>query len=756
MANPSGYSTTAPVNGPARTTAAVDTGRGSRDKDDDKGKAYWTLQQCKQAYLDYAGSKSLELEEIKEARRYRHHSQWTNEQVEILNKRKQPVVTYPRIGRKIDGIVGTLQRLKQDPKAYPRTPKQEQGAELATAVLRYALESQQWDTKMPIVADMCATDGHSGIELELIEGDKGEGDKEVGFNIVEEGYFYDPRSFRLDFSDARYQGVSKLLDIETAIEMLPDSEDDIRSAGGSGGAGSVELSVTSDRDSRWFTTIGRRKFIRLVELWYQHRGGWCYAIFTGSKILVEGASYFTDEKQKTISKYLMFRCSVDHDGDSYGFIRALKSPQDEINQRRSKGLHILNTRRLIAEKGAFDDVELTRREAARPDGVVERNPGFAAEFDDQAKQLDLAGQLKFLEDAKAEIDNYGPSQVVTGEGVDNQSGRAIQLRQNAAMAELGPYLLSYRGWKLRVYKAVFCAIQKHWTTERWVRVTDDDGLAQFIGINATKDENGQPIVDQYGNPTIANVLGQVDVDIILDEGPDTINQQADFYETMKEIVPSVAKVLPPPKVSALMDSLIANSPLPAEAKKKYNDVGRELEAQPPPPNPEVLKAQAELQIEQQKAQQDTALKAAAQQQEAKLDEAKAIQEITIERAKAAAQIEIAQQKAQADIAIAEAKARQDAQMKAFNADVDREQKQLQFKFDSNMKRRELGETVDDDADVKIESPMAAALERIAEIAAATHEMAAATHKAASAPRRTRIIRDAKTGKPTESVSTIDG
>src|SRR5690349_19690547 len=127
-----GYSTVAPINGGGGTIAADQTV---------KPEDYWTLEQCKQAYLDYTGSKSLEIEEMKEARRYRHHSQWTSAQIETFNKRKQPVVTYPRIGRKIDGIVGTVERLKQDPKAYPRTPQQEQGADLATAALRYALES---------------------------------------------------------------------------------------------------------------------------------------------------------------------------------------------------------------------------------------------------------------------------------------------------------------------------------------------------------------------------------------------------------------------------------------------------------------------------------------------------------------------------------------------------------------------------------------------------------------------------------------
>jgi len=552
-----GYTTVSPINGSGGTVASDQAV---------KPEDYWTLEQCKQAYLDYTGSKALEIEEIKEARRYRHHSQWTAAQIETFNKRKQPVVTYPRIGRKIDGIVGTVERLKQDPKAYPRTPQQEQGADLATAALRYALESQRWDAKTPIAADNCATDGHSGLELELIEGDKG--DKEVSFEIVEDGFFYDPRSFRLDFSDARYLGVSKLVDVETAIEMMPDKEADIRAATETGG----ELSVNSDRENRWFTTIGRRKFIRLVDVWYKHKGGVCWTLFSGSSKFMEGQSPFFDEKNKPISKYIMFRCAVDQDGDSYGFPRALKSSQDEINQRRSKGLHILNTRRVQGEKGAFDDIEEARREAARPDGFVLRNRGFEAEFEDQSKQLELSGQLKFLEDAKAEIDNYGPSQVVTGEGVDGQSGRAIALRQSAALAELGPFILSYRGWKLRVYRAVFAAIQKYWTGERWVRVTDSEGLAQFIKINGTENS---PL-----GPVAVNALGSVDVDIILDEGPDTINAMADTFETLKELGPSLIPLLAPPKAAAMADLIIETSPLPSEAKQKWRQAGQQQQPNP--------------------------------------------------------------------------------------------------------------------------------------------------------------------------------
>ena len=47
-------------------------------------------------------------------------------------------MTINRIARKIDGVVGLIERLRQDPKAYPRTPKHEQAADLASLMLKHA------------------------------------------------------------------------------------------------------------------------------------------------------------------------------------------------------------------------------------------------------------------------------------------------------------------------------------------------------------------------------------------------------------------------------------------------------------------------------------------------------------------------------------------------------------------------------------------------------------------------------------------
>src|SRR5262245_58612681 len=135
--------------------------------DEDDASGYWSLTRCRQAYSTYLYSKRAEIDEQQQARRYRHGAHWTSDQIKVLNDRRQPVVTYNRIGRKIDGIVGLTERLRQDPKAYPRTPQHQGGADLATAVLRYLMDANHWKEKSPLVSEQAAIDGLAGIELGL-------------------------------------------------------------------------------------------------------------------------------------------------------------------------------------------------------------------------------------------------------------------------------------------------------------------------------------------------------------------------------------------------------------------------------------------------------------------------------------------------------------------------------------------------------------------------------------------------------------
>jgi hypothetical protein len=531
------------------TAKTSTTGIGTNQPDDDwgdsdDGKGFLPVSRLRRQYMDYLTGKALEIEEQKEARHYYHAAQWTAEQVRIMRARGQPIITYNRVGRKINGICGLIERMRQDPKAFPRKPSNEDGAEVATATVRYVLDGNDWKTRDSECLRQAAIEGIAGVELKLVAGDKGDPDIDMR-PVFGDDYFYDPRSYRYDFSDKMYDGLAKWLDVEEAVELFPDQEETIRNLVENGN----DLTTHADREFKWIMTNEKR--VRLVEHWYKYKGRWCWCFYIGQTILDEGMSPFIDERGKTISRFIMFSACVDHDGDRYGFPRNLKGAQDEMNQRRSKALHISNSRRLIMDKGAVDDVETARREWARADGVVEKNKGFDVKTDDT--QADLANQLQFLNEARNEIDAYANvnPQTYTGGSINNLSGKAISLLQAPGIAELGPFIMAYRGWKLRVYRAIWGMAQRYWTGERWIRVTGDENLAQFIKINGLD-------LDEYGRPAVVNALGALDVDIIMDEGPDVVSMMQDTFDVLKNQPPGTI----PPQV------LIELSPIQGTEKQK--------------------------------------------------------------------------------------------------------------------------------------------------------------------------------------------
>ncbi len=638
---------------------------------------YWDLGKCRKSYSNYLFSKRDEINEQIDARRYYHGSQWTAEQIKVMGQRKQPVMTFNRVGRKIDGVVGLIERLRQQPKAYPRTPQHQQGSDLATAVLRYVLDQQAWKEKSPRTALSGAVDGIGGIEIEITQGDQG--DPEVAFDVVDvENFFYDPRSYQPDFGDALYLGVGKWVDEDTAKQMFPNA-DPAQLSGND-----FELTSNSDREMRWFSTDGVVSRLRLVDIWYQHNGGWCWAVFTGSAILAEGKSPHKDEKGKPFSKYLMFSGNIDQDGDRYGFVRNMKSAQDGINAKQSKMQHMLASRRLYISHGAVDDIEKVRAENARNDGVIMTNRPVNEGIKTDDQTADFVGWSKMLELNLAEIENFGPNPALIGQGIENKSGRAIALLQQAGMAELGPYILAYKGWKLRTYRALWNCVQQYWQSERWIRVTDDEQLAQFVQIN------GLQIDPMTGKPQMVNQLGSLDVDIILDEGEDTISTMADTYAMLQQVVPAIAPMLTPPMAQEVVKLVIESSGLPAETKKSFRDVAQQAAQQPPPPDPAVVAAQAKIQTEQatsqiklQTQQQDAQFKAVSQQQDIEMQQQQALLErqrlldqMEIEKMKALNSMQIERDKCECDLEDMRNKSALTIELKANEARAEGERENL--------------------------------------------------------------------------------
>lgn len=546
---------------------------------------YLSVGELRRQYLDYLDSKVDEIEEQKDSRRYYHGAQLTAEQLRMLRARHQPVQIWNRVSRKINGIVGSVERMRCDPKAEGRNPKSEAGAEVATQSIRYVLDANQFKNSLNHWTLLqTGIDGVGGVQRVLEKGDKG--DPDIGLHwVIGDEYFYDPRSYRFDLKDVRYEGIAKWMDLEAAVEMFPGKREQLKGLF----QGDSDLTTNSDREIKWIISSTER--VRMVEHWYKHNGRWCWAFYVANVLLDQGTSPFYDEKGNTISSFNMMRPFIDQDGDTYSFVRGFKGPQDALNQGKSKGLALANSRRIIAEKGAVDDVETARREAARHDGYLEVNPNKEFKLDDTSRDITIFAA--FTDDAKNELDGFANANIaaMTSTGsLGNLSGKAIELLRQPGLAELGPFVLAHRMWRLQLYRDIWNACQRHWKAERWLRVNDDAKLAQFIQLNGVD-------LDEWGRPVLVNAIGALDVNIVLDEGRDVITIMQEISDRLAMYPPGTV----PPNVLIEM-----NPDIPRSEKDRL------LKMMTPPPEQQQVAQQSAMLDLQAKAGRNAQIAASTQ------------------------------------------------------------------------------------------------------------------------------------------------
>ncbi len=320
--------------------------------------------ELRKQFTDYVEIKQAEIREARTALRYYHGDQWTKEQLDTLQARGQPAITFNRVGRKIDGLVGVLEKLRGDPKAVGRVENDEQGAELSTQCIRYALDLSRFAAQETEALRKGACTGIVIAELGIVQGDKLDPDIDLA-TVDATTFFYDPRSLKLDFSDARYMGVSKLMTQDEFEELFPGKWDGALSSIDDTGETEFDL----DRSYLW--SQGRSR-LRLVEHWYRANGEWRFAFYAGSELLRAGLSPFFDEKGKTVSRYDAFAVHIDEAGEHYGFVRNLIGPQDAMNQHRSKSVHIMNTRQLKVNRRAIGGRPARHRDLAPRGGAPRR------------------------------------------------------------------------------------------------------------------------------------------------------------------------------------------------------------------------------------------------------------------------------------------------------------------------------------------------------------------------------------------------
>lgn len=618
--------------------------------------------------------------EAETARDYVDGKQYTAAELADLAERGQPPIVDNRIRPKVNYLLGMEKRGRTDPKAWPRTPADEQAANAATDAIRFVCDDNLFEDSASAVLENMLVEGFGGVDV-TVERIDGQDTPRIKIeHFPWDRLFADPHSGRADFSDAKFVGGVLWMDEDAVRERWPESDDAI--AGSYEMAGSAGDTYDDKPSEMWADP--KRKRVQVIQLHWTEGADWWVATFTGGGFLDKPArSPYVDERGRSECSLILQSGYVDRERRRYGIVRDMIGPQDEVNKRRSKALHLLSVRQVVAEQGAVTDVDAARQQLSRPDGYVEITPGMKFEVQENG---DLTqGQFALLQEAKQSLEGIGPNAYLQGKQSQAASGRAIMASQQGGAIEAdGAIMDRFHQFKRRVYRVVWNRVKQFWTAETWVRVTDDERNVRFVGLNKpvsmgdhmarTMDERAfaahvqaqgyvpgdprlaVPAMGPDGRPVLDNDVSRMMVDIVVDEAPDVAALQSEQFMMLTDLAGKLPGLIPP-------DALIEASSLRNKDKlleKLKPPAGPDGQPLPPPPPPEVVKAQAQIEADKAKAQAQLQL----DQQKMAADQALAAQRLQLDQARMAAEMEmkreqmlfeqrLAQEKAAADLRLAE-------------------------------------------------------------------------------------------------------
>jgi hypothetical protein len=253
-------------------------------------------------------------------------------------------------------------------------------------------------------------------------------------------------------------------------------------------------------------------------------------------------------------------------GEPFGPVRNLISISQEINKRRSKAMHLINTNQAIVSQNAVEDWAEFANEKGRPDGIMKVR-GKADEVVQLIKNQDMGqSQMAMHEESKRAFN------MVSGEDPTNM-GAASQMRSGVGKAREQmmtdwvnmPLLTNVRRTRRIKLNKVWGLICQHFNEDIVFQITDDPAAPKVIQLPKSRLD---AMRDMRFNFVIADV-------------EDSLTLQTEQFEIVANLLPQVLPFGTGPAKFLLELSSI--KPKQKEGLMKILD-GM---AQAPPPEPKI-------------------------------------------------------------------------------------------------------------------------------------------------------------------------
>ena len=579
--------------------------------------------------------------------------QWDPEDAAILAERGQMPLVYNEVAPMCDWIIGTERRARVDWSVLPRTEDDVQVADVKTKVLKYVSDINRVVFNRSRAFADAVKSGVGWVD----DGVRDDPTKDILYSKWEDwrNVLWDSTgSYDLDLDDARYIFRWRWVDIDLAIMMFPDRENQLRQACEDSAynwneapeeAAWVE-SVDQNTNNRTghlyaqgagMIVDAKRQRVKLIECQYRkparvtmvadgtfkgsvmNKGDQVlgqavansgsglidkimmrthFAVFTEAHMLSCGPSIYRHNKFSLTPIWCYRR---GRDRLPYGVIRRVRDIQQDLNKRASKALFLLNTNQVIMEKDAVEDIEEARDEVNRPDGMIVKKTG--KEFTIRRDTDAATGQLQMMAmDAQSIQKSAGVNDDNMGRKTNAVSGEAIRARQQqGSVTTTEPFDNLRFGTQCQGEKQLSLT-EQFYTDAKVIRLTGTKGALEWLKVN-------QPEQQPDGSIRYLNDITASQADFQVSEQ----DYAGSLRQVMFDAMQGMAQRLPPDVALRMMTIAMEFSDLPnkdeiaQEFRKLTGD--RDPSKEPTPEEQHQMDQQAQMQAEAMQVQRQMAMTA---------------------------------------------------------------------------------------------------------------------------------------------------
>jgi len=473
------------------------------------------------------------------------------EDLSVLLKRKQPILTFNVIKDVINWILGTEKKARIDYDIRPRRKQDVSEAKAKTKLFKYDSDINHAGFARSAAFADCIKAGVGWLEI----GARNHPDSPIYIRPEKwRNVWFDHLSTDLMRRDARFVIREKWIDLDVAMELFPDREDKLKMIAENVNSLYPYLPdefIISDAAAEFDTEIDGmfgsrndsfRERVRITECQYRIPGkvpilrmvdektpfgcldGTIYRKGTPDHDYLVRGGYFETQECLTmvvrfaqhigslylkdcLSPYNHFEFSLvpmwcyvrQRDNMPYGVIRDIRDPQIDLNKRRSRSLFLLSANQIKAEKGAVDDKQEAIDEANRPDGYVEYNKGTMLEI---VRNLDLGtAHLQMAQDDERFIGRIaGYTDPELAQSKKELSGKAIGLLQGNTQIAGGVYWDNYY-YNFQLAGDILLSVQEQFYDQPMeIQISGDTSKEEFVGINQRQEDGSilNPITRSKG------------------------------------------------------------------------------------------------------------------------------------------------------------------------------------------------------------------------------------------------------------------